>query len=794
MFRNYLKIALRIFWQNKIYVAINLAGLGFAIACCILSYLNYNYRATFDTNHTNTGNIYRVNTLRKIDNNTQRWGIIPAPLSSSMITDVAGIDRVARLYSQSVVVKKDENTITEELYFADKTLFSFFHLPLETGNYDGFGGRNNMVISRTLALKYFGEQQAVGKQLTILKDGKTEAFTVTGVLEKIPQNSSFQFDMITSFDNALVNPEKDLTDWRHAVLMTTFVEIKNKQSITALTRTLDRYTTVQNRLREDWKIEGFYFQPFREIALSSDIDFANYVYGRSLNSNPRGVSVFVPAIMSLFILIIACFNFTNISIAFAGRRLKEIGMRKVMGGRKLQLIKQFLTENVLICLIASSLAVVLVINILPLLNSQSGMELRFNVRENPALLIFLLLLPIITALVAGLYPAFYISSFEPIGILKGITRFGPKSPFTRLLLFVQFSISSLALIIGIALTKNAAYQDKADFGYAINDVAVIEVNSAQEFTALSNMLRDNVDIVSVGGSVQQIGAGTTSAKVSVDNNEVTAQLAAVGGQQYLKTMNIRLLHGRHFYTGEADKKNSVIVNKTLINQLHISQPVGKRIKIDSLYYTITGVVSDYKEFGLHGQVPACVLRPASDDEFKFVVVRANSGRLPDVQKTIKEAWHRIAPDKPYNGFLQSDVIEKEKYMNEGIQSVSFFLAAIIIVLSASGLFALVSLNILRRSKEVGIRKVLGASIPYLMTLVSRDFILIITAAFALGSLLAYVIINKIIFRFIYAYHAELSVDIFVSTLVLVLLSCCATIGWKVYIASSSNPIIVLRKQ
>ncbi|MFI5193131.1 MAG: ABC transporter permease [Chitinophagales bacterium] len=319
------------------------------------------------------------------------------------------------------------------------------------------------------------------------------------------------------------------------------------------------------------------------------------------------------------------------------------------------------------------------------------------------------------------------------------------------------------------------------------------VSSGQEFTALNNMLRNNADIASMGGTVQQIGAGTASAKVSVDNKEVAAQLAAVGGEGYLKTMNIRLLYGRHFYIGELDKKNSVIVNNTLINQLHISQPVVKRIKVDSLYYTIIGVVSDYKEFGLHGEVPPCILRPASDDEFKFMAVRANTGRLLDVQKAVKKAWYKIAPDKPYSGFLQSEVIKKEKYMNEGLQSVSFFLAAIIIVLSASGLFALVSLNILRRSKEVGIRKVLGASIPYLMRLVSRDFILNITGAFAVGSLFAYVIINKIIFRFIYAYHAELSIDIFINTLVLVMLSCCATIGWKVYIASSSSPINVLRK-
>lgn len=793
MFKNYLKIALRIFWQNKTYVGVNLAGLGFALTCCILSYLNYNYRAAFDSNHKNVENIYRVNTQRKINDATQPWGSTPGPIGNAMISDIAAIDRMARLYSENVIIKKGENVISEELYITDKTLFSFFHFPLLSGTYEGLDNRNNVLLSESLASKYFGEEQAIGKQLVLLKDGKSEIFTVTGVLAKMPKNSSFQFDIITSFNNAFVNQENDLTDWRQAPFLTTFIEVKNKQSAVGVSGMLDKYVTTQNQARKDWIIEKFYLQPFREIALSSDIDFASYVHGSNLNSNPRGVTVYVPAIMSLFILIIACFNFTNISIAFASRRLKEIGIRKVLGGRKIELIKQFLVENIVLCLIASGLAAGLTLSLLPLLNQQSGMELQFNVVKSPALLLFILLLPFAAAIVAGLYPSFYISSFEPIGILKGNTKFGPKSPFTRVLLFFQFSISCLALIIGIAMTKNASYQDKADFGYAINELAVAEVSSEAEYNALSNMLRNNPDILGVGGAAQQIGVNTLPVKASAAASEVTAQLAGVGGEEYMKAMNIRLLQGRHFYNGKLEEENSIIVNSTLVSQLNLKEPVGAQLKVDSIYYTIIGVVADYKEFGLHGKIPPCILRATSVDDFRYLVIRANESRLPDVQKAIKNAWPKVSSDKPYSGFLQSQVFEKERYMNAGLQSVSIFLAIVIIALSASGLFALVSLNIIRRSKEVGIRKVLGASILYLMRLISSDFLLIITIAFALGSLFAYVVLDKIIFSFIYAYHADLSIDIFIYTLGIVMLSCCLTIGWKVYFAASRTPINVLRK-
>lgn len=792
MFKNYLKIAVRILWENKVYVAINLLSLAFAITCCILCYLNYDYRMSFDKNHTNAQNIYRLNSIRKVDGANQRWGISPVSIGEAMKNELPGIDGITRIYSENTIVKKAEHIFNEKIYYADISLFSFFSFPVKEGSYTQFENRNAVVLSAAVAEKYFGNDKATGKQLELVKEGKKDLYTVIAVMEKIPLNSSFQFDMITSFKNAF--SAANVNDWRSNMMVTTFAEIKNKVSIPQLAKELKKYADLHNPTYKDWTIDGFYFQPFSEVALSSDIDFADYVHGSELNSNPRGVIVIVPAVMSLLILLITCFNFTNISIALAGKRLKEIGIRKVLGSRKKQLIKQFLTENILLCLIASFIASILVIIMLPLFNAWTGLELKFNAGSNPVLWIFLLLLPVVTAIVAGLYPSLYISSFKPIGILKGTVVFGPKSRFTRILLFVQFTISCLSLIIGILLSKNATYQDKVDFGYAINDILVTEINNVQEFTALSDMLKKDSRVKNVGGTVQQVAAGTKSVKVFGENTEVKAQLAEIGGEAYLNTMGIKLVQGRHFYAGNGlDKAQSVIVNETLTAQLNIKDPIGKQVKVDSAYFTIVGVVADYKEFGLHDKVPACILRNANADEFKYLVVRANSNKLAEVKKAAEAAWIKLMPDKPYAGFLQIDMIDKERYMNESFKSVSFFLAAVIILLSASGLFALMSLNIIRRSKEVGMRKVLGASVPNLMKIVSIDFIYIVLLAFAVGASLGYVIIDQIIFRHIYAYHPEIGVSAFIVTLVLVLLSTFVTAGWKVYNAAISNPINVLRK-
>jgi putative ABC transport system permease protein len=792
MFKSYLKIALRLLWENKVYVAINLLGLAFSIACCILCYLNYNYRMSFDKNHANAQNIYRLNSIRVTDGASQRWGTSPVPMGDAIKNDLPGITDIARVYGEHIVVKKGTHVFNEKIYYADVSVFSFFNFPTKEGSYGQFENMHTVVLSAAIAEKYFGNDKATGKQLELVKDGKKELYTVAAVMEKIPLNSSFQFDIITSFKNAF--RATDVNDWRSRIMVTTFAEIKNKASLPRLAKGLKKYAGLYNSTHQDRTIDGFYFQPFSEVAMSSDIDFEEYVHGSELNSNPRGVMVIVPAVMSLLILMITCFNFTNISIALAGKRLKEIGIRKILGSRKKQLIKQFLTENILLCLIASCIASLLVIVLLPLFNARTGLELKFDSDSNPGLWIFLLLLPVTTAILAGLYPSLYIGSFKPVGILNGTVIFGPKSRFTGILLFVQFTISSLSLIIGILLSKNAAFQSKVDFGYAINDIIVTEINNVQDYTALSDILSKDSRVKNVGGTVQQVGAGTRSVKVFNEETGVTAQLADIGGKAYLNTMDIKLLQGRHFYEGTGlDKDQSVIVNETLIGQLNIKDPVGKQIKVDSMYFTIVGVVADYKEFGLHEKVPPCILRNANTEEFKYVVIRADRSNFDEVKKAVQEAWIKLRPDKPYAGFLQIDLTDKERYMNASFKSVAFFLATVIILLSASGLFALMSLNIIRRRKEVGMRKILGASVPNLMKIVSINFIYIIILAFIAGSSLGYIILDKIIFRYIYAYHPEIGVSPFVITLIVLLFSMFVTAGTKVYNAAVSNPINVLRR-
>jgi hypothetical protein len=257
-------------------------------------------------------------------------------------------------------------------------------------------------------------------------------------------------------------------------------------------------------------------------------------------------------------------------------------------------------------------------------------------------------------------------------------------------------------------------------------------------------------------------------------------------------MGIRLVQGRHFYQTGADAQASILVNQTFLNQLHVIQPIGQRVRLDTASYTIVGVVNDYKEYGLHGLVPPCVLRLAMPDDYRFIVVRADEDELSEVVRRMQVAWRKVATNQPYRGYRQADLMEKELRMTQGFKSVAFFLALVTLLLSASGLFALVSLNIDKRSKEIGMRKVMGASVLQIVGLVNRTFVRILLIAFVIGSGLGYLLTEKLVFQFIFKYYPEVGLTPYLATLLTILLSCGLIIGTKVYRAATINPIQSLR--
>ncbi|WP_104381779.1 ABC transporter permease [Sphingobacterium sp. HMA12] len=795
MFSNYLKIAIRILWHNKVYVTLNMLGLGFAIACCILSYLNYNYRTNFDKTQKSEKPVFRLNSIRMVEGDKQPWATVPAPVADAMLKEKDGAGRTARLSNTSVVVKIGEHTFDEHIHFTDRALFDLFNFPLRDGNLSGFDQPNQLIISAALADKYFPKQIAVGQSVTLIgADGTLNVYTITAVTEQIPANSSIQFDLITAFDNGGRYGLPAADDWTRPNAITTFVELSNGQSATSVVADLNRYIALNNQHHQDQRISGFTLQPFSELATSSDIDMPGYIHGSQLNTNPRGVLVIVPAVMSLLILLITCFNFTNVSIAFASSRLKEIGIRKVIGGVRRQLVWQFLTENMILCLSAAVLALLFVQLLLPTVNQLTGLDLSPDYGADFGFWLFLICVPAVCAILSGLYPALYITSFQPVSILKGKTALGASSRFTRFLLIAQFSLSCFALVVGIVMAKNARFQQKVDFGYAINEVAVVSINTPQEYTLFSSAIRQNPMIRDLAGTTEQIGESSYTQTALVGKDNIQTQVARVGGEDYLNTMGVRLLQGRHFFKTGTDADQSIIVNETFVQRLQLKPAIGQQVTLDSVRYTIVGVVNDYKEYGLHELVPPCVLRLAPPDNYKSLVIRTDQDKLVTVNKYLQSTWNRLMPNVPYRAYLQSDVIEKEIRMTDAFKSIAFFLAVVTLLLSASGLFAQISLNIDKRNREIGIRKVLGASITQIIQLISKEFIRILLIAFVVGSALGYLFTSKFIFQVIYHYHSPAGPEPYIGTLLILVLCCCLIIGTRIYRAARTNPVERLRAE
>ncbi len=797
MIKNYITIAFRVLARNKVYVIINLVSMGFALACCMISYLNYNYTESFDSHHIGTESLYRVNSVLTKKGESKLVGIAPLQLSESIGKDLAGIMRVVRLHNSGTLVKQSDHVFHEQVCYADKDIFDVFNFPLKYGSYEKFND-HSVVVSDGFVKKHFGNEVSIGREVVLINDaGVEETFIIQAVIDKIPNNSSFQFEMVIPFSNVYSFGQIKQNDLIGKTNVTTFAEIKDSGSIHNLEALLKPYANVYNQAVDDERIDRFYFQPFKEIKYTSDKDFENFVESRDLQANQRGVVVFVPVVMSFLILIITCFNFINISIAFSSSRLKEIGMRKVFGSMRLQLIRQFLTENLILCFLASILALITVALLLPKINALTGFELSLNFNSNAGLWIFIILLPIATAVISGMYPAIFISSFRPLSILKGKTNVGSSGKFTQFMLITQFSLSCMALIVGVILTQNASYQQQVDYGYDIDHVVVTEINNQQEFTVFSEAIRQNPGIVSVAGAVHQIGEWASAYQVTVNNDgpEFQAHIAHVYGEDYFTTMGLRLAQGRHFFPGKGlDADASIIVNQTFAKACNLTDPIGKQVRLDSTFFTIVGVVEDYKQLGLHALVPPCVLRMAKIEDLKYVVTRSSSNDLIAIGKEMEQTWNKIIINQPYRGFLQSDVVSKEKQLNAGFKTVALSLAVLTMLLSAGGFFALVSLNIIKRKKEIGVRKVLGASMSHLIVLMNRNLMRIMLISFAIGSCLGYILVNKLIFQFILVYHTAVGPAAFFTALFFILLSCCFTVGFKVYQAATSNPVEVLRNE
>lgn len=795
MIQNYVLITMRNLMRNKVFILINVLGLGFAIACCIVAYLNWDFSRSFDSTHRNSENIYRVQCWQDTDGVRNRYAVAPTPLGSMIKENIAAVDRVIRYSANAADFRIGDEVFNTNLAYADSAFFEYFNFQLKSGSLTSFHTKSNILLNETVALKYFNSVDVTGRQITQLINGTFKEFTVGAVFADQPLNSSFAFDAICLWDNISdinTNAKTIEADWTH--MSTLFIHVPDKRELPQVVKGLQSYLEPQNRAREDFKLSEYYLEKFGDLA--EHFYGETWLQGDQLRSGIPPSSVFGPAFMAGLLLLLACFNFTNTSLAISGKRLKEIGIRKAMGGVRRQLVFQFMNESLILSVISLVFGVLISRFLVPAYNQLwPGIKLSFSQSDTTLLFSFLVILVLVISLIAGTYPAFYVSSFRPAAILKGTTKLGSTNWFTRILLTFQFSIALICIVSGIAFFRNAQYQNNYDLGYAKNGIIRVPLKNYTEFDTYKNALSKNREITVVAGSVNHVSDGYEKATIRDENTEHQVELLAVG-VQYLEAMDISITQGRAFTTNSGtDQKESVLVSEEFVKQFGWTGTItGRRLVWrDTIQLYVVGVVRDIHTEGFWKPVAPVMIRYAGPDQYRQVVVRTDSRKVSEVNAFMKEEWKKISPNTLYPGKVTDGNLNASAMINKNTMAIFGFLGIVAVFMAATGLYALVSLNILKRTKEIGIRKILGASAAHLATIINFEFFVILALSSLLGGVVGFMFSDTIMDA-IWEYYLQMEISsVSLASLTLVIIAL-ATVSYKTLSTAFSNPIHALRDE
>jgi len=791
MIKNYLKTALRNLWRFKSYTLINIIGLGVGIAAMVWGYQDYRFSFSFDNFHPDVDNVYRGLTYRQGGEGV--YGVFPMAAVQSAKNDFFGITEVARINKSMVNIKSPrDETFTEVVDFTNPSFFRLFNFPLIKGSND-LNDRSAVLITQKTAEKYFGRIDPIGKTL-LFYAGESFAFplTVKGVLKNPPLNSTQKFDLITSLDNVMQQNGERIAgnDWG-LLLDAAFFKIPNKSDVPAIANGMKKYLAVQNNARQDWKVSGFKFISIRE---SASLD--NVIQSNSLFHRPSDAAAYGAFITALLILLCTCLNFSNTTVARYNGRLKEIGIRKVMGGTQRQLIMQMLLECSVMVFGAILLSTLLNHYWLPLFNHMFVyVDLRADYLHDAKLLLFLAGMFIFTTLLAGAYPAFYISRYNPSSIFRGSVKFGDSNLFSRIMLGLQITISLIAVIGGIGFARNAAFQNTFDFGFNIHNTLGISVKDKNTYDALKNELAKLPQITALAGTRNHIGFDYRREVAEAEGLKKEARFFEVGAD-YVQTMGLKMAAGRTFDRSlVSDFSSSAIVTEKFAAMYgwKPAEALGKQVHVDKETYSVVGVLKDFHPASLFEPAFPLIMKATREDSYRYLIVQASNKDLTNVYTISRDIWKKLFPLQPFNAFYQDQMIAESYRTSTSIAKIFLWLAVITVILTASGLFALISLTLLKRMREIAVRKVVGATSRDIYLLVNKGYFWIVLAGTAFGCYAGWSL-AKLLLNQIYRINNGISTLTMILSVVMMILVALVTTGIKVWQAIKAKPAKLLRME
>lgn len=796
MFKNYFKIAIRNLKRNGVYSFINVFGLSIGLACSMLILLYIKDEVSFDKFHNDVDNIYRIGSKNKHGDNELISGITGILQGPRFVEHVPGLTTFVRLHNAYRDIKTGTDIQSKEVLVADTSFFSVFNFPVLYGDAEkSLQDPSAIVLSEDEAKRQFGKTDVVGKALMVKQDSVFVPLTVTAVTKRVPQNSSIQFDILLPFRESKEEAGNS-ENWFNFYL-NTFVKVQPNSDLQQIEDNMQRFymqdakqafTTLSERYGGGGSMGSYFLQPFTDMHMNPQLSAGN---GLKHGSNP--LYSYILSGIALFILIIACINFVNLTVARSVKRAKEIGIRKVVGGERRQLIFQFLSESFLLCLLAFTLALLLVFLILPLFNDLANKALAFSYLFDTTLVGSYILLFIATGLLAGFYPALVLSGYSPVKTLYSRFSIGGKNYLQKSLVVLQFSLASFLIIATFTIYAQFNYLTHKELGY--DDSNIIQLNKdnirRDEAAVFKTELLKNPNIVEA--AARNSGGWMTRAKTARDSS-IQFDYETVD-EAYIPMLKIPIVAGRNFskeFPGDAT--GSILVNEAFVKKAGWTNPIGETVNFfyNNEVYTVVGVVKDHHSRSLTEKIEPQLFTMKPDNEYGLYLLKIKPGTVSEVMPFIQETFTKFYPLHPYN-YVFKDQEKQHAYAQEAKwKQIILFGAILTIFISCIGLFGLSVLAAEKRTKEIGIRKVLGASVNSIVTILSKDFLKLVIIALVIAVPAAWTVSNKWLEN--YPYRTTIGWQMFAAAGIVVIVVALVTVSFQAIKAAVGNPVKALRTE
>ena len=797
MLLNYLKIAVRNLKKYKGFSLINVTGLMVGMACCILITMFVLDELSFDRFHENADNIYRVGS--QFGSADMKGAFTPPPLAQTMLEDFPEVQHAARLSlwpRNRLVTYQDKSFLEKGIIFADSSIFNVFSLNIIQGESEkALVKPFTIAITESIAKKYFGDENPVGKHLVI---GSYKGnYEVTAVIEDCPSNSHFQYEMIASIittANAWSSGWGGLCYFTYIVLQEDLPPELLEQKFPDFIRRHHEPELYKELTKDGKGYYGFFLQPLADIHLNT---------GVTENLSKRGnlSHVYIFSFIAIFIFLIACINFINLSTASYAKRSKEVGLRKTLGSSRIQIIKQFITESILISFISLCLALMLIELVLPAFNSFTGKDLGFHLFKSYHIIPLLIGFVLLSGILSGSYPAFYLSSFLPIHSLKGMFKQKNKLGLVlrHFLVIFQFAISILIIICTVIIYSQMRLVQNSELGFNKENIVVLHrgYSLGDNYENFRQELLKHPEIINISNSWSMPGSHFEPNTHHLEGTDVSDNITlftTYSDYDFADLFGLEMVQGRYFSKDFEQEENSVIINETAVKKLGLTHPLGTRFHKDfgdaqkGEFVTVIGVVKDINFTSLHSSIEPMIIRLLSDNQgyALYTTLKIRSNNVKKTLGLIETKWKEFTEEQPLEfTFLDDDL--NALYISDVKtgQTIALF-SVLSIFIACLGLFGLASYTAEQRTKEIGIRKVLGASISHIIGLLSSEFLRWVLIANIIAWPLAWFIMHKWLQNF--AYKIDVGIGIFIFSAFISLLIAFLTVSFKTIKAANSNPV------